>query len=860
MKLGLGIGLNRARRGGAAKGPVNTVAPAITGTTERGELLTCSTGTWTGTGTITYAYQWRRNGTPIAGATSNTYTLVAADDNATITCIVTATDNEGSRAASSNAVGPVLGAPFSLTAPVLSGTETVGQTLSVTDGTWQGVATITFAYQWRRDGSNISGATSSTYTLVAADYDAVIDCVVTATNSLDSASADSNDTGAIAGLAPTNDVAPSISGDDGLGDVLTRTAGTWSGVPTPSIAGQWRRNGVAIPGETGTTYTIVAADSGAAIDYLETATNAEGSASADSNDITAQTFAAPTNDVAPSISGNTGLGDTLTRTAGTWTGTPTPAVTGQWQRNGTPIAGETGTTYTIAVADSGADIDYLETATNAIGSASADSNDITAQTFVSPTIGGIPTIAGTEEVGETLTATAAAATGNPAPTTSWQWQRSADGSTGWADISGATSSTYVLDAADENNYVRVKQIETNALGSDEAVSAATGQITAPSNIDFRILVNTTNSGVSNSDQFNFTGALGDYDVEVYDQTGTTLLETITGLSDAATITIAAGAGTYELRVFPAATNGFNRIQFNNGGDRLKLLEIRNWGEVVWSTMERAFFGCSNMTSVTSSVNPDLANVTNMSFIFMDCTSLTALDVSGFSTANVTNMSAMFNNCTSLTALDVSGFSTANVTNMSFMFIGCTSLTALDVSGFSTANVTNMSFMFRGCTSLTALDVSGFSTANVISMSSMFIGCNSLTSLDVSGFSTANVTNMSAMFIGCTSLTALDVSGFSTANVTNMSSMFRDCSNLTDIIGIENFSISSVTNFSNFLLNVTLPTSRYDALLINYEAQAPNPNLSFHGGNSKYTAGGAAEAARTNLATTYNWTITDGGPA
>jgi hypothetical protein len=91
-------------------------------------------------------------------------------------------------------------------------------------------------------------------------------------------------------------------------------------------------------------------------------------------------------------------------------------------------------------------------------------------------------------------------------------------------------------------------------------------------------------------------------------------------------------------------------------------------------------------------------------------------------------------------------------------------------------------------------------------------------------------------------------------------MFRDCSNLTDIIGIENFSISSVTNFSNFLLNVTLPTSRYDALLINYEAQAPNPNLSFHGGNSKYTAGGAAEAARTNLATTYNWTITDGGPA
>jgi hypothetical protein len=144
------------------------------------------------------------------------------------------------------------------------------------------------------------------------------------------------------------------------------------------------------------------------------------------------------------------------------------------------IPGETGATYTIVAADSGADIDYIETATNAEGSATQDSNDITAQTFVSPTIGGVPTIAGTEEVGETLTATAAAATGNPAPTTSWQWQRSADGSTGWADIAGATASTYTLVAADETNYVRVKQIETNALGTDEAVSAATGQIVASS--------------------------------------------------------------------------------------------------------------------------------------------------------------------------------------------------------------------------------------------------------------------------------------------------------------------------------------------------------------------------------------------
>jgi hypothetical protein len=360
---------------------------------------------------------------------------------------------------------------------VLSGTETVGQTLSVTDGTWQGQATITFAYQWRRNGSNISGATSSTYTLIAADYDAVIDCVVTATNSLDSASADSNDTGAIAGLAPTNDVAPSISGSTGLGDTLTRTEGTWSGVPTPSLTGQWRRNGAAIPGETGATYTIVAADSGADIDYLETATNAEGSTSADSNDITVQTFTAPVNTVAPSITGNdpATIDDVLTRVEGTWSGNPTPTLAGEWYRNNV-ATGETGSTYTVTAADDNSFIFYRETATNAIGSASEDSAAVTVEDFTAPSITGSPTIAGTEEVGETLTATAASVTGNPTPVRTWQWQRSDDGSTGWADISGATNSTYLLDAADEGKFVRAKQIETNALGSDEAVSVASGEI------------------------------------------------------------------------------------------------------------------------------------------------------------------------------------------------------------------------------------------------------------------------------------------------------------------------------------------------------------------------------------------------
>lgn len=76
--------------------PVNTVAPAITGTNSVGSVLTCSQGTWTYLGDITYAYQWRRGGSPIGGATASTYTLVTADEGNTVDCVVTATTSAGS--------------------------------------------------------------------------------------------------------------------------------------------------------------------------------------------------------------------------------------------------------------------------------------------------------------------------------------------------------------------------------------------------------------------------------------------------------------------------------------------------------------------------------------------------------------------------------------------------------------------------------------------------------------------------------------------------------------------------------------------------------------------------------------------
>jgi len=90
--------------GGTA--PANTVAPALSGTAQVGQTLTCSTGTWTGDATITYAYQWKRAGTNISGATASTYLVVPADVASALSCTVTASNGAGSSSANSNSMTP----------------------------------------------------------------------------------------------------------------------------------------------------------------------------------------------------------------------------------------------------------------------------------------------------------------------------------------------------------------------------------------------------------------------------------------------------------------------------------------------------------------------------------------------------------------------------------------------------------------------------------------------------------------------------------------------------------------------------------------------------------------------------------
>src|SRR5690606_21725559 len=161
----------------------------------------------------------------------------------------------------------------------------VGETLTAGAGTWTGVPTPSYSYQWKRDGNSIVGATNSTYQLVPGDYGTVITVTVTATNSEGSSSETSAGTSAVAGIAPVNTAAPVISGTPKVGETLSVTTGTWTGVPALSISYQWTRDESDISGATGSTYTLIEDDEDAMIGCRVTATNAEGSDSADAEEV-----------------------------------------------------------------------------------------------------------------------------------------------------------------------------------------------------------------------------------------------------------------------------------------------------------------------------------------------------------------------------------------------------------------------------------------------------------------------------------------------------------------------------------------------------------------------------------------------
>lgn len=246
--------------------------------------------------------------------------------------------------------------------------------------------------------------------------------------------------------------------------------------------------------------------------------------------------------------------------------------------------------------------------------------------------------------------------------------------------------------------------------------------------------------------------------------------------------------------------------------------------------------------------PSTSEITNMSYMFRDCSVLKNIDLSSFDTSRVTTMYYMFGNCSEIKSLDLSTFNTSLLSNIGFMFNGCENLTSLDLSSFDTSLVSNMSNMFNGCkklqsvkfgdnfktssvkdfqymfadcNSLPTIDISSFDTSQATKMNGMFKSCKEITSLNLSKFNTSQVTEMGSLFDGCTNLLTIDVSSFNTSNVNTMSYMFSTCSVLTSI-KFSNFDMSNVTSTTrmfNIDKNLTTVTGTITGIKVSLDLKS-----------------------------------------
>ena len=351
----------------------------------------------------------------------------------------------------------------------------------------------------------------------------------------------------------------------------------------------------------------------------------------------------------------------------------------------------------------------------------------------------------------------------------------------------------------------------------------------PVSTPFIFSVKTNNGGISGSTQIKVpTLSSGSYNCLVIWGDGTT--SKITTFNDAAwTHTFAGGAGTYTVQIYGL----FNGISFANGGDKLKLLTISQWGlnfRLGNGSSGQHFHGCSNLT-------------------------ITATDV--LNLTGTTSLGNTFNGCAALTTIpSANSWNTSAVTNMNFMFENAT-LFNQNIGAWNTSAVTTMSSMFQGAAAFNQ-NIGAWNTSAVTNMLSMFENAGAFNQ-NIGAWNTSAVTTMLSMFQGAAAFNQ-NIGAWSTNAVTSMTGMFQNATAFNQNIGA--WHISALTQASSMFANVTLSNANYNALLAGWGAfVTPHSSVPFSGGNSHYdaTSGGFnGTAGRLLLTGTYSWTVTDGG--
>jgi hypothetical protein len=454
----------------------------------------------TGNPTPTVQWQISTNGgtiwSNISNATSTTYSFTAAsvDNGNQYRAVFT---NTAGSATSSAATLTVNYAP-SVTQNPSSSTVNSGATASFTAAA-TGNPTPTVQWQISTNGgtiwSNISNATSTTYSFTAASVDNGNQYRAVFTNTVGSA------TSSAATL--TVNYAPSVTQNPSSSTVSSGSTASFTaaatGNPTPTVQWQVSTNGGAnwsnILGATNTTYSFTAVSGDNGNQYRAVFTNTAGSATSSAATLTVSGDLSVTQNPSSSTV-NSGATASFTAAA---TGNPTPTV--QWQvstnggSNWSNISNATNTTYSFTTGSGDNGNQYRAVFTNTVGSATSSAATLTVN--YAPSVTQNPS-SSTVNSGATASFTAAA-TGNPTPTV--QWQISTNGGSNWSNISNATNTTYSFTTGSGDNGNQYRAVFTNTVGSATS-SAATLTVSG----DLSVTQNPSSSTVNSGSTASFTAA------------------------------------------------------------------------------------------------------------------------------------------------------------------------------------------------------------------------------------------------------------------------------------------------------------------------------------------------------------------
>ena len=379
--------------------------------------------------------------------------------------------------------------------PIISGMPQVDKTLTADTSPIDdvdGVTNVSYEYQWIAGGLDIAGATGSTYTLTYGEQGKTIQVRVTFTDDADNEESLTSVATVAVAAAPNREATgePTIGGSPQVGQTLTAEI---SGIDDPdglanvSYRYQWLAGGSDIAGATGSTYELVPADAGSTIEVRVSFTDDRANSETLTSEATVAVAATtPTEPLSLTVA----TGDQVQELVVSWQAPSSnggSAVTGyrvQWKEaadsweteSDVSEATETGTTHTITGLTGGVEYAVRVVATNGVGDgpASAEAKGTPAAENNAPT--GLPTISGTPQVEETLTADTSAiddADGLTKVSYKYQWVA------GGTDIDGATGSTYELTSSEQGKTIQVRVTFTDDADNEETLtSIATAAVAA----------------------------------------------------------------------------------------------------------------------------------------------------------------------------------------------------------------------------------------------------------------------------------------------------------------------------------------------------------------------------------------------